>query len=230
MLARIIRRAVPQESIRHELRLVRASMSRLMRGVRDEIFGTRVAPAQPGGLQVNVGCGDIVVPGWVNIDQQSRSGSYYANVLNGLPFADGAAARIHCEHFLEHLQFEHARAFLAECHRVLEPGGWLRVIVPDAGRYCEAYARNDTEFFNRLERLGGAAEPLATPMQVINQMFRMGGEHLFAWDFETLCGALEGAGFARIARSRKDDDARGKVIDGNDWWREVESLYVDATK
>jgi predicted SAM-dependent methyltransferase len=217
------------ESIRYELRQVRTSLSRLARNLRNETLRRRPLP-QAAGLQINVGCGDIVVPGWINLDQHPRDGAYYTHVLDGLPFGDGVARRIHCEHFLEHLQYDHARRFLAECRRVLQPGGWLRVIVPDAGRYCEAYVKNDTEFFKRLERLGGAAEALATPMQVINQMFRMGGEHLFAWDFETLGAALAEAGFTHVERSRKDDAARGPVIDGNDWWRELESLYVEASR
>jgi predicted SAM-dependent methyltransferase len=218
------------ESIRQDLRQVRTSVSRLLSGMRTGMFAARPPASSPEPVQINIGCGELVVPGWINLDQHPRKGAYYTHALDGLPFPDAAASRIHCEHFLEHLQFEHARRFLAECHRVLRPGGWLRVIVPDAGRYCEAYVRNDAEFFARLERLGGAAERLATPMQVINQMFRMGGDHLFAWDLETLRQALAGAGFTQVIRSHKGDASRGATIDGDDWWRELESLYVDAVK
>jgi hypothetical protein len=37
-------------------------------------------------------------------------------------------------------------------------------------------------------------------MEVINQMFRMGGAHKYAWDFETLTLALSEAGFKNIVR------------------------------
>jgi len=231
MLARILRKAVPRESVRHDLRQVRASVSRLLRGVGAEMFArARVPRSNAGEVKLNIGCGDRIAAGWINIDRQGRAGSCYANVLNGLAFADATVTRIHCEHFLEHLEFDHARRFLAECLRVLLPGGDLRLVVPDAGRYCEAYAAHDAQFFARLDHLGGAVEALRTPMQVINQMFRMGGEHRFAWDYETLRDVLLAAGFARVARSHGGDASAGPVLDGDEWWRELESLYVEARK
>jgi hypothetical protein len=40
---------------------------------------------------------------------------------------------------LEHLDREHAPAFLRECRRVLKPGGVLRVVVPDLEQMARVY-------------------------------------------------------------------------------------------
>jgi hypothetical protein len=49
--------------------------------------------------------------------------------------------------------------------------------VPDAGRYIRAYARHDSEFFEAMRELGGAAVPFETDIEIVNQAFRMGGDH-----------------------------------------------------
>ena len=61
-----------------------------------------------------------------------------------------------------------------------------------------AYYQNDRNFFNHLRGLGNATEPLDTPVKVINQMFRMGGGHKFAWDFETVSAIAKAAGFSDV--------------------------------
>ena len=58
-----------------------------------------------------------------------------------LPLTDGSASVVYSEHFLEHLGADDARRFLAECRRVLRPGGLCHVVVPDAGRHVREYAR-----------------------------------------------------------------------------------------
>ena len=70
----------------------------------------------------------------------------------------------------------------------------MRIGVPDAELYLRAYAANDREFFKATEWLGCASYPLRTPLEVVNQLFRMGGAHKFAWDFETLALSLSEAG------------------------------------
>ena len=80
----------------------------------------------------------------------------------------------------------------------------MRIIVPDAGKYMSAYATRDESFFGKLDGLGGASPPLETNALICNQMFRMGGDHLFAWDFETLELICRRIGFSSVVRSSLD--------------------------
>jgi len=50
-----------------------------------------------------------------------------------VPLPDGAVGRILSEHFLEHLAPGELPGVLAECHRLLKPGGLFRLAVPDYG-------------------------------------------------------------------------------------------------
>jgi predicted SAM-dependent methyltransferase len=166
----------------------------------------------------------------VNIDVEPSRGAYYVDVINGLPFEPRTVAHIHCEHFLEHLWLEDAEQFLRECYRVLTDEGTIRIIVPDAEKYLRAYCRNDQAFFGRLTRLGNAKQPLDTPIKVVNQMFRMGGDHKFGWDFDTLSCTARRIGFSEVSRSSFGSVAGDLAIDGEDEWRQVESLYANLQK
>lgn len=181
-------------------------------------------------LLVNLGCGQTPMAGWVNIDLDPRKGAYFADFTRGIPLRNGAVRHIHCEHLLEHFDYAMAPAFLKECVRVLEDGGWLRLIVPDAEKYLCAYCQNDSAFFEALKYLGGRSEPLRTRIEIVNQVFRMEGVHKFAWDFETLSMVLKEAGFAKVEQSRFGDITPDLNIDLTDFWRPIESLYVNAYK
>jgi len=182
------------------------------------------------GIKVNIGCGKLVRKDWVNIDLYPQPGAYYVNVVDGLPFKARTVIHIHCEHFLEHLSFFDAERFLAECYRVLVPGGSMRIIVPDAEKYITAYCSSDKEFFQKMQGLGGVERPLETPMHFLNQMFRMGGDHHFAWDFETLRATTTAVGFPTVVLSSYGDTLQEYAIDGTDDWRKVESLYANLQK
>ncbi len=181
-------------------------------------------------LLLHLGCGPRRQDGWVNVDASPDLGAYYADFRNPLELDNRSVRHIHCEHVLEHLEYDEAVSFLRECHRVLTENGSLRVIVPDAEKYLRAYAAEDGSFFAPLRRLGNATEPLETRMAIINQMFRMGGAHCYAWDFEDLARALHAARFKRVEKSSLCDVPPDLCIDGTDDWRPHESLYVNAFK
>ena len=53
------------------------------------------------------------------------------DVRKPLPFQDNSLCAIYASHLLEHLYLEEAKSLLKECFRVLQPGGILRMVVPD---------------------------------------------------------------------------------------------------
>ncbi len=154
------------------------------------------------GQLVNVACGPHTPEGFLNLDLIAASAAVMPwDCRRSLPLADGAAAGVRIEHFAEHLDpREELPVLLADVRRVLAPGGVLRVIVPDAGRYLEAYCRGDLSGFAEL----GTPEPfpadLPTRMDVVNHVFHQWGEHRWGYDLETLMHRLRQAGFTRMER------------------------------
>src|SRR5581483_4483365 len=61
------------------------------------------------------------------------------DLRKGVPFPDASFDVVYHSNFLEHLERPDARRFLAECRRVLRPGGITRVVVPDLEEKARAY-------------------------------------------------------------------------------------------
>jgi len=89
--------------------------------------------------KLNVGCGSRFLEDWENIDFVSHSKHVRQHDLTtGLPYPDFSFDVVYSSHVIEHLTLPQLRDFLAECHRVLKPGGILRLVFPD----LEEIARN----------------------------------------------------------------------------------------
>ena len=145
-------------------------------------------------LCINLGAGPSGKPGWVNVDCAPNKGiNCLCDCRYKLPFPSGSAQCIFSEHFFEHLDFyDEAPLFLSECFRILKPTGVLRIIVPDVGRYLEAY--NNKGWF-ALKELRGIHEGLHDPyypvsftskIELVNLIFRQFSEHKFGYDFDCL--------------------------------------------
>lgn len=188
------------------------------------------------GLWVNFGAGGAGREGWVNVDGFQQPGVNC--LLDGrapMPFADGSVAGLYSEHFFEHLGYpEEAGAFLRECHRVLQPGAVLRLIVPDGEAYLNAYGEPGWDALAIIRPLNPAHQDpygrsFATKMELVNEVFRQGGEHKFAYDYETLELQLKRAGFTRVSRSQFGESADPKLL-LDFTHRACESLYVEARR
>ena len=79
--------------------------------------------------RLNLGCGTDVRAGYVNVDVAPLPGVDVVHDLDmlPLPFEDGAFAEVIAQDVLEHVDLV---AVLRECHRILQPGGSLRVQSP----------------------------------------------------------------------------------------------------
>jgi predicted SAM-dependent methyltransferase len=147
-----------------------------------------LAPARKGsaasgnGRLLNLGCGGHFHPEWVNVDFQPQTPGVIAHDLRTrLPFDDASFAVVYHSHVLEHLARREALPFLRECHRVLAPGGILRVAVPDLETIARLYLDSLTR------ALAGDAESKQRhewmTIELLDQMVReqSGGEMLHYW-------------------------------------------------
>lgn len=83
-------------------------------------------------LILNLGAGKKLLPNCVNIDVTPYPGMDMVVNLSVYPWpwASNAVSGIHVSHLLEH--FADQERFLRECHRILKPGGFLRIVGPHA--------------------------------------------------------------------------------------------------
>jgi predicted SAM-dependent methyltransferase len=128
----------------------------------------------PGSLKLHLGCGDIFVPGWENIDKTPNvllsrvpaakralarlgvitrghvdttfpKGIIFADILKGLPYPDRSARYVYHAHLIEHLSHDQGRMLVQECARLLAPGGVMRIATPNLADYIDAYNRGNSQ-------------------------------------------------------------------------------------
>ncbi len=125
---------------------------------------------------LNLGCGRRFHNAWLNLDIVPADPAVFQhNLLEPLPLDDATCAAVYHSHVLEHIPKDQAPAFIAECFRVLAPGGTLRVAVPD----LEGIAR---EYLKQLDAANHPNHEWMT-IELIDQLtrHRSGGHMLSYW-------------------------------------------------
>jgi SAM-dependent methyltransferase len=84
----------------------------------------------PAAKRLNLGCGNHILPGFVNLDISPGPGVDVAHDLSKFPypFKDGEFGFILASHVLEHL--DDTIGVMGELHRILRPGGVLVLRFP----------------------------------------------------------------------------------------------------
>nr|WP_315491340.1 methyltransferase domain-containing protein [uncultured Rhodoferax sp.] len=162
---------------------------------------------KPRGLKLHLGSGATRLPGWVNIDAYPAELSL--DLRWGLPFDPQSADYVFMSHVFEHLYYpEESSGVLRDIHRVLSPGGRLRLIVPDIELCIRAYSEHDTAFMENRQHTWAWWPAAATRLEDFLAYAGAGPRashflegHKFGYDFETLSHALRAAGFSDIQRS-----------------------------
>ena len=94
-----------------------------------------------GQINLNIGSSGNVIPGFINLDKpsdwygnaQSRTKFVpYDATLDKLPYLDSTVSNIYISHVIEHLSDRDAGRLINESIRAIEPGGVIRICVPDA--------------------------------------------------------------------------------------------------
>lgn len=152
--------------------------------------------------KLQIGAHVCVLPGWLNSDLYPLSiSSIVLDATKTFPLPTGSFDYVFSEHQLEHIAYEQGVAMLAECRRILRPGGKIRLALPSLDRMVELFqpARTDLQdrYIRYMTNLSWPTVQDPIPCFAINSAFMDWG-HRFLYDQETLRKTLEMAGFGRI--------------------------------
>jgi SAM-dependent methyltransferase len=179
-------------------------------------------------VRLNLGCGPHAPAGWLNVDcfvaaklarvpvlgplvrasglfgQRWPDGVFVHDLRRPFPWREGSAQVIYSSHFLEHLSKQDGARFLRECHRVLAPGGILRIVVPDLRAVVDAYREGRIAALDFLERLsvGFEAPGDGWLKRRLAPWFRF--PHRCMYDRESLLACFAEVGFEPALRAPFD--------------------------
>jgi predicted SAM-dependent methyltransferase len=128
---------------------------------------------------------------------------------------------------LEHLDSAEAALFFGEVHRVLKPGGIIRLAVPDLKRGMEKYMRDgDADEFVKSLYMGGCN--LRRLSGKIRMLILGNRDHRWMYDGASLVRLLQASGFANATQLQPGETmiVSPEPLDLRE--REEESIYVEA--
>lgn len=163
-----------------------------------------IAAADP--CVLNLGCGPERLPDCVNVDLYFPA-DLRLDLTRPLPLPDASVDAIISQHFIEHIPRAAGECLIAECARVLRPGGWLRISTPDLAWMVQRYLE-DVEAGS-----DGAAD-------AFNERMRA-HDHLHIYDLESLAALCARAGLTDIHRAAPQES---ECV----WLRGRESRLADA--
>jgi predicted SAM-dependent methyltransferase len=181
---------------------------------------------------LNLGCGQAYVPGMVNADffpathqvWRTPSLEWHLDLRYPLNCPSDVFAGVFCEHTLEHLSPDHGKRLLRELLRIMQPGAFLRLTVPDLRKYVQFYLIGSG---------GGNPHPrfqekFGSGVRAIHALTQNFG-HVSVWDYNELAAVLEQSGFTSVREATFGDCADERLChdrEGRAW----ETLYVEAQK
>jgi predicted SAM-dependent methyltransferase len=124
------------------------------------------------------------------------------DATQAFPLPDASFSFVFSEHMIEHVPVAGARRMLAECYRVLRPGGRIRLATPDLARVVRIHAATDPTSQDYLRwAIAHNRLPADLPADavVINSLFHDHG-HQFLYDEPALAALLRAGGFGEVRR------------------------------
>lgn len=141
---------------------------------------------EPEHLFLHLGCGHRRLPGYTHIDSRKETEpDIVADVADLHMLPDRSAKVIYACHVLEHIPRPHVFCVLEEWRRVLEPGGLLRLSVPDFHVLAELYLYDAVSMWRLIGPLMGGQR-------------NSEDAHHIAFDKEYLSWILTEAGYIHI--------------------------------
>jgi len=189
-----------------------------------EFDGDIVELARTAHRRLNVGCGNYRMNYWINLDSSPNvPADIHADALEYLSGCEvGTFDAIYAGHMLEHLGYGDAMQFLAECYRVLSPGGNLGILVPDTREIMFRWLNGMVDEVEWPQNVWRPVSDLDEVCHLFLYSDIQESPHRWAWELKTLARAMQRAGFVNLRQIDRYHDPRIPVgawyqcgIDGN---------------
>lgn len=146
-------------------------------------------------LKINFGCGwEGKLPGWINVDLNPKATpDVLADLAKPLPFPTASTDFIFTEDFFVQLDLAQGKHFLRECHRILKPGGVMRLLTPDLEKFARTYLEQPEWLVETWDMTVGVPLQTRSACEVMNLGIRMAGQ--FHYDRKTFKQVAEECGF-----------------------------------
>jgi len=182
---------------------------------------------------LDLGVGGNYSEGWINADffqslhlrfwkkqKKKKRNELELDLRFPICCEDSAIDGIYSGHTLEHLTPFHAFNLLKEIIRILKPGCWLRINVPDLEKCVDFYIGNKPNNGFNIYNSG---------CECIHDLTQNSG-HLSVWDKEMLGKTLSDIGFINIKVVRFGEEGTDKRLIKEEFVREWCTLVMEAQK
>lgn len=150
-------------------------------------------------LLLHLGCGPIMLHGFVNIDHSAHWNPDLCidYLLLSNHYEENSVDVIFCCHSIEHLDYpKDAVRFFVQARRALKPGGVLRIVVPDLKKVATKYVNgSDLRDVYNMDAFYYRDCPAERFMYFCREW-----QHEILFDEELLSSFMRDAGFVNIRR------------------------------
>jgi predicted SAM-dependent methyltransferase len=178
-----------------------------------------------GARRLQFGCGAFPAEGWINANLTPGPGvDIECDIRTGLPLRSDSIQYIASMHAIVELPYLDVVPSLRELHRVLEPGGVLRLGLPDLDRAIDAYRSGDPTYFSIPDD-----EMTSIDGKFVVQMTWY-GTNLMMFTVDLACVLLERAGFRDVRRAAYGETTSpfSEIVALDN--RPKESFFIEAVK
>ena len=176
-------------------------------------------------IKLHLGCGNIILPGWTNIDIIDRHGVDIVDDITKLTkIHDSSCSIIYACHVLEHISRHNIVQTLSLWNRKLQKNGIIRLSVPDFDKVIQIYLKNKniteiTGFVNGGQKKFYDSHLMIFNIQVLEKLLIQSGfDKIRQWDWKN------------VSHGKYDDYSQAYLPHMDKENGTLMSLNIEATK
>ena len=180
--------------------------------------------------KINLCGGDIVIPGYFNVDVNYKADLIMDISKESLPFPKNSVNTVICISAINYFSKVRGEEIVKEVYEILKTGGIARFAVQDLLQISRKYVNRDKDFFfqqlNGRDRFKGE-----TMCDKINSWFYgygHVGKDKYIYDFETLSLLFKRAGFSLVEEKKYQDSRIPNITEIDN--RPDQMFFLEAIK